>query len=201
MRKRKELLKDFKLEYYQEGGRTKTRVVYCGDYYVLAMEENKVKRIRIEMIIYAFVLNAFLFGSLFIDTLSGHKVYIVIPQFVSFAMGMISIYFLFPFILGVKKFNSRQKEDVIIAPKGYMMSKTILLIATVIARMVYLIIERNNYIISTEIIIFTFCLLGILICVREMFLVLSIKIRIEENPNKPKELEREEDDTKVDKID
>ena len=79
MRKRKELLKDFKLEYYQEGGRTKTRVVYCGDYYVLAMEENKVKRIRIEMIIYAFVLNAFLFGSLFIDTLSGHKVYIVIP--------------------------------------------------------------------------------------------------------------------------
>lgn len=199
MRKRKELLKEFKLEYYEEGGRTKTRVVYCGDYYVLDMEENKIKRIRLEMIIYAVILNALLFGTLFIDTLSGHKVYVVIPQFLSFAMGMISIYFLFPFILGVKKFNSRQKEDVIIAPKGYMMSKTILLIATVIARMVFLILDRNNYIISTEIILFSICLLGILICLREMLLVMSIKIKIEENPNKPKEIPVEDKETDSEK--
>lgn len=194
MRKRKELLKEYKLEYYEEGGRTKTRVVYCGDYYVLDMEETKTKRIRIEMIVYSIILNALLFGTLFIDTLSGHKVYVVIPQFLSFAMGMVSIYFLFPFILGVRKFNSRQKEDVIIAPKGYMMSKTILLIATVIARMVFLILERNNYIISTEIILFSICLLGILICLREMLLVMSIKIRVEENPNKPKEIPVENTD-------
>lgn len=199
MRKRKELLKEFKLEYYEEGGRTKTRVVYCGDYFVLDMEESKIKRIRIEMIIYSVLLNALLFGSLFIDTLSGHKVYVVILQFLSFAMGMVSIYFLFPFILGVRKFNSRQKEDVIIAPKGYMMSKTILLIATVIARMVFLILDRNNYIISTEIILFSICLLGILICLREMLLVMSIKIRIEENPNKPKEIPVEDKKTNSEK--
>ena len=63
MKKRKERLKDFKVEYYKENGRTKNRVIYTGKYYFLDLEEKKISGTRIEMAIYGLIVNFFLFVS------------------------------------------------------------------------------------------------------------------------------------------
>ncbi|OQC13231.1 MAG: hypothetical protein BWX72_01735 [Firmicutes bacterium ADurb.Bin080] len=180
MRKRKELYKEFKLEYYEENGKRKSRVVYTGDYFLLNLDIAQAKRTRIEFIIYAIVVNAFLFGSLFIDTLSGYKMYIVIPQILSFAMSLIFLYFFSPFLLGLRKFNSKQKEDVFVAPKGYLISKVALIFFTVIARIVMISVEINTYDLTTEIVLLGLLALCLLASVRELSIFTKLKLSKEE---------------------
>lgn len=180
MRKRKELYKEFKLEYYEENGKRKSRVVYTGDYFLLNLDIAQAKRTRIEFIIYAIVVNAFLFGSLFIDTLSGYKMYIVIPQILSFAMSLIFLYFFSPFLSGLRKFNSKQKEDVFVAPKGYLISKVALIFFTVIARIVMISVEINTYDLTTEIVLLGLLALCLLASVRELSIFTKLKLSKEE---------------------
>lgn len=180
MRKRKEIYKDFKLEYYEEGGKTKTRVVYSGDYFVLQNSLSFLKKARVEILIYSLIISAFLFGSLFFDTISGFKLYIVIPQFLSFVMGLVALYFFYPFLGGLIRYNSKQKEDIFVAPKGYFIAQGALLAFTVVARIVMMIIERNNYLIPVEMVLLFSCILCLMALVRVVFVFQKIIVVKEE---------------------
>lgn len=177
MKKRKERLKDFKVEYYKENGRTKNRVIYTGKYYFLDLEEKKISGTRIEMVIYGLIVNFFLFVSLFVNTLSAYKIYVVIPQILSLAMGVFALYFFFPFLVGVKKYNSKQKEDVLVAPKGYFISKCVFLSMAIVARIVMMAVEINQYDVIREVILMSLCVLCLLLVLREIYLFSRIKIK------------------------
>ena len=180
MKKRKEIYKDFKLEYFEEGGKTKTRVVYSGDYFVLQNSLAFLKKARLEISIYSLVISVFLFGSLFFDTVSGFKLYVVIPQFLSFVMGLITLYFFYPFLAGLIRYNSKQKEDVFVAPKGYFIAQASLIVFTVVARIVMMVIERNTYSISLEMILLFLCILCFVGLIRELFIFQKLHLVKEE---------------------
>lgn len=105
-------------------------------YYEFCLYGSQKTTVRVKIALFSILTNGFLFVSLFFGDLSSFALYVFIPQFLAFLMGMISVFFLLPLYSKCENLQKKNVEDVTKATKGYHLSKIALLIASIIGRIV-----------------------------------------------------------------
>ncbi|MDD4120542.1 MAG: hypothetical protein PHG90_03010 [Clostridia bacterium] len=143
-------------------------------YYVFCLTPSQKKTVRIKIAFLSIITNFYLFFSLFFGELSSVALYIFIPQFLSFLMGMISIFFVLPLYAKGEKLQKKNVEDVTKSTKGYFISKMALLVASIIGRIIIVIKTVDSYFFGLELTLLLLAILVEVFCVFEFIIISNI---------------------------
>lgn len=173
---RKSNVKDYILkDRLDKQGRIKSEAVYVGDYYVFDNAESDIRSKRLLIMISLIVSASIFFSTLFIDTPSAYKSFIVMPQFIALIPIIISLSYSFA-LFNSGKLTNKQKNDIEVKAVNATAIAIILATLTVVARMINIIMYTVNLSQELMLILSSMMVLALIVYIYTLFKKINIKL-------------------------
>lgn len=174
--RRKEFLKDYKLEPTEENGKIKTRATYIGEKYSVVTEPKELLFCKILIVFLLLLSSICILVPMLLETPSAYVWYVILPGICALLLVVIMAIKISSIFTKKKYLTRKESFDVKSCKTPLPISRLLLLIVVVATRIAVLIAVKDKIILRTEILGLALTFIAITCCILEIVAINMISI-------------------------